>query len=205
MSTTKSHWEGVYTAKAPTEVSWFQEHPERSLDLIRRTGLPLDAAIVDVGGGASTLVDDLIAAGYSDLTVLDISASALEAARSRLGPRAARVHWIEADATTHPWPAARFDLWHDRAVFHFLLDDDARRRYVHAAHHAVRPGGHVIVATFGPQGPARCSGLPVARYAPGELHAQFGPAFTLVDHATEDHTTPWGAIQQFVYCYCRTD
>lgn len=204
MQQSKAHWETVYSTKSEREVSWFQEHSEVSLGLIRRTGVGLDDAIIDVGGGESRLVDDLLAEGHSDLTVLDISATALKVARHRLGDKASAVTWLEADATNVVLPANRFNVWHDRAVFHFLTEADQRERYVRAVHHAVKPGGHVIVATFGPDGPLRCSGLPVVRYDPDRLHDEFGSAFDLIEHTSELHQTPFGTVQQFIYCYCRT-
>ena len=200
---TKRHWENVYATKGERHVSWYQEHALASMDLIRRTGAPKSARIIDIGGGASTFVDDLLAAGYRDVTVLDVSAEALHAAQRRLGERTASVAWIEADITEAALPRQAYDIWHDRAVFHFLTDAGARRRYVEAALAAVKPGGHVIVATFGPQGPLQCSGLPIVRYSPGALHREFGDRFRLIEHREEAHVTPAGAVQQFVYCYCR--
>ena len=200
----KAHWEEVYSTKPATEVSWFQEHSDVSLGLIQRTGVGKGGTIIDVGGGASKLVDDLLAQGYSDVTVLDISASALSVARQRLGARASKVVWLEADITTVALPYHRFDVWHDRAVFHFLTEADERERYVQAVRHSVKPGGHVIVAAFGPDGPLHCSGLPVMRYSPDQLHDEFGAPFELVDHTNEAHRTPFGTVQQFIYCYCRT-
>ncbi len=199
----KSHWEGIYSTKLETNVSWFQEHSLVSLDLIGHTGVAKAGAIIDVGGGASRLVDDLLARGYHDLTVLDISASALSVAKQRLGTRAHEVNWIEADITSTALPPRRFDLWHDRAVFHFLTDENDRERYVQAVRKSVRSGGHVIVASFGPNGPQQCSGLPVVRYDAGHLHDEFGAGFELVEHTSEDHHTPFGTTQQFIYCYCR--
>ena len=199
----KAHWEQVYAGKAVNQVSWFQAHPEYSLRLIHATGLDRDAAIIDVGGGASTLVDDLLADGYRDLTVLDLSGTALASARARLGEPAAAVHWIEADITQIELPDRRYDLWHDRAVFHFLTEAREREVYVRTVLRAVKPGGHVIVASFAEDGPERCSGLPIVRYRPDSLHAEFGDAFTLLRHETEAHQTPAGKVQQFVYCYCR--
>jgi ubiquinone/menaquinone biosynthesis C-methylase UbiE len=199
----KEHWEKVYTTKATDTVSWFQPHADLSLDLIKATGISHDAAIIDVGGGASTLVDDLLANGYTDLSVLDLSAAALAAAQRRLGARAAKVQWIEADVTKADLPARRFDVWHDRAVFHFLTSAEDRAAYVQTVFRAVKPGGHVIVATFAEDGPNRCSGLPVMRYRADELHAEFGEAFALLRHQKEAHHTPSGKVQQFVYCYCR--
>ncbi len=199
----KQHWEQVYSDKASDAVSWFQAHAELSLRLIHDTGLGKDAAIIDVGGGASTLVDDLAAEGYTDLTVLDLSSAALSVARQRLGRHAEAVHWMQDDITHAEFPVHRFDIWHDRAVFHFLTDPNDRLAYVERVMCAVRPGGHVIVATFAEDGPEKCSGLPVMRYRPDALHAEFGEAFQLVDHRKEVHQTPSASSQQFVYCYCR--
>jgi ubiquinone/menaquinone biosynthesis C-methylase UbiE len=199
----KNYWDKVYAAKAATSVSWFQEHAEYSLSLIRSAGITKSAAIIDVGGGASTLVDDLLAEGYSDITVLDLSAAALSAAKHRLGKLAAKVQWLQADVTKVDLPKSRFDVWHDRAVFHFLTEPEQRQAYVEQVFRTVRPGGHVIVATFAEDGPTQCSGLPVMRYSARELHEQFGEAFTLVKHVEEAHHTPSGDVQKFVYCYCR--
>jgi ubiquinone/menaquinone biosynthesis C-methylase UbiE len=199
----KEHWETVYTTKATDEVSWFQPHAQLSLDLIKGATADKDAGIIDVGGGASTLVDDLLAEGYRDLTVLDLSAAALHAARQRLGAQESKVRWIEADITRIDLPAKRYDVWHDRAVFHFLTTKQERDAYVHTVFNAVKPGGYVIVATFAEDGPLQCSGLPVMRYRADELHDEFGDAFTLLKHQKEEHHTPSGKVQQFVYCYCR--
>lgn len=199
----KDHWETVYSTKASDAVSWFQPHADFSVGLIKATGAGHEASIIDVGGGASTLVDDLLANGYTDLTVLDLSASALAAARNRLGAKAANVRWIEADITKADLPGHQFDIWHDRAVFHFLTTPEDRAAYVRTVFHSVKPGGHVIVATFAEDGPNQCSGLPVMRYRPDELHAEFGEAFSLLHHEKEAHHTPSGTVQQFVYCYCR--
>lgn len=199
----KMHWEAVYAQRTPDSVSWFQPHAEHSLELIARAGLTRDAAIIDVGGGASTLADDLLARGYHDLTVLDLSAAALAAAQVRLGDDARRVSWVEADITAVDLPRQRYDLWHDRAVFHFLTDVAQRHAYVERVLQSVKPGGHVIVATFAEDGPDHCSGLPVMRYGADALHAEFGAPFELLEHSRETHHTPGGAVQQFVYCYCR--
>jgi 2-polyprenyl-3-methyl-5-hydroxy-6-metoxy-1,4-benzoquinol methylase len=199
----KEHWEQVYSTKAPDAVSWFQVHAELSLRLIHETGAGPDAAIIDVGGGASTLVDDLLAEGYQNVTVLDLSGAALAAAQTRLGEQAAAVQWIEADITQVELPAQSYDVWHDRAVFHFLTEPEARAAYVRAVLRAVKPGGHVIVATFAADGPTQCSGLPVARYDADALHAEFGEPFALLKQEKEAHQTPFGTVQQFVYCYCR--
>jgi ubiquinone/menaquinone biosynthesis C-methylase UbiE len=199
----REHWERVYRTKSTTDVSWYQEHAEQSLRLIRRTGVSRDAAIIDVGGGASTLVDDLLQDGYGSLTVLDLSAAALEAARSRLGERARRVQWIEGDIAKLALAEHAYDVWHDRAVFHFLTREADRRAYVAQVLRAVKPQGHVIVATFAEDGPIQCSGLPVMRYSPAELHGQFGPDFALLTQEREEHHTPRGGTQKFIYCYCR--
>ena len=199
----KQHWEQMYTTKVSDSVSWFQEHADQSLRLIHHTGLGKEAAIIDVGGGASKLVDDLVAEGYADLTVLDLSSSALAVTKQRLGKHADAIHWIEGDITCTEFPINRFDIWHDRAVFHFLTAAADRHAYVERVMRAVRPGGHVIIATFCEDGPEKCSGLPVMRYRPETLHTEFGAAFQLIEHEKEAHLTPSGTVQQFVYCYCR--
>lgn len=199
----KSHWEHVYASNDVTSVSWFQAHSELSIQIIEDTGIPNDGKILDVGGGASTLVDDLLDRHFTNISVLDISASALNAARTRLGHRASEVDWLAADITTVQLPKNHFDLWHDRAVFHFLTQIDDRRRYVDRVVSSVKPGGHVIVATFAPDGPLTCSGLDVCRYSPQELHAEFGSEFILESSAAETHRTPFGTEQRFNYCYCR--
>ncbi len=200
----KRHWDAVYAAKPPNATSWYQPHAELSLRLIRASGVARSASIIDVGGGASTLVDDLVDSGFANVSVLDVAVGALAAAKQRLGSERARaVRWIAADITRAPFAAGSFDVWHDRAVFHFLTDPVDRRAYVRTVMHSVRLGGHVIVATFAEDGPERCSGLSVVRYEPGTLHAEFGHAFTLVSHDREAHHTPIGTVQQFIYCYCR--
>ena len=200
---TKTHWENVYTTKPASEVSWFQEHSEVSLDLIKRTGVSQQSFVIDVGGGASTLVDDLLSDGFENITVLDISAAALHVAQARLAERAQVVTWLEADITRVTLPASHYNVWHDRAVFHFLTRPADRKRYVETVLASVKPGGHVIVATFSLDGPLRCSGLDVVRYSPDGLHEEFGESFLLVEHTQEVHHTPFGTQQQFVYCYCR--
>jgi SAM-dependent methyltransferase len=201
----KSHWERIYRDKLPTQVSWYQPHALRSLDLIRRVSPPPDGALIDVGGGASTLIDDLLDAGYHDLTVLDLSAAALAETRTRLGAQAGGVRWIEADILDAPLPKAGFSVWHDRAVFHFLTAPVDRARYVAQVRQAVRPGGFVLVATFADDGPTRCSGLEVTRYSPEALHAEFGAPFQLMASEREEHVTPAGVRQAFIYCLCRID
>ncbi|HQS41738.1 MULTISPECIES: class I SAM-dependent methyltransferase [unclassified Polaromonas] len=198
----KSHWEKIYKTKSSETMSWYQPHATLSLDLIRRVAPETSARIVDVGGGAASLVDNLLADGMTNVSVLDISGAALNVARHRLGDQARRVRWIEGDITTVGLEKSSIDVWHDRAVFHFLTSAVDRAAYVAQVRHAVRPGGQVIVAAFGPNGPLQCSGLPVVRYAPDALHAEFGGAFELLEHVTEDHYTPSGLVQHFVYCHC---
>jgi|SRR6185503_3063517 len=202
---TKTHWEHIYESKAPTQVSWYQEHAQFSLQYIQNTGIRKTGHIIDVGGGTSTLVDDLIGDGFQHISVLDVSGAALRLTQQRLGAQANHVKWIEADITQADLPHQAYDLWHDRAVFHFLTQAEDRQRYVEVVRHAVRTGGHVIVATFAPDGPDRCSGLEVVRYSPGSLHSEFGDGFDVVDSARETHQTPFGTEQKFIYCYCRKD
>jgi 2-polyprenyl-3-methyl-5-hydroxy-6-metoxy-1,4-benzoquinol methylase len=202
MQSAKEHWEKVYLTKQAHAVSWFQEHATRSMEIIRSVGATSEARIIDVGGGASTLVDDLLTNGFENLTVLDLSASALEVARNRLGTLGKSVTWVAGDIREVTLLEQSYDIWHDRAVFHFLTEPADRAAYVQQVMKSVKPGGHVIVATFAPDGPEQCSGLPVARYAPDQLHGEFGPAFELLEHASEEHKTPWGSVQHFVYCHC---
>ncbi len=203
METDKHHWEQVYRTRDAEDVSWYREHLDQSLALIEATGVGKAGHIIDVGGGASTLVDDLLARGYEHLYVLDLSGAALETAQTRLGPKARGVEWWEADVTRAALPDQRFDVWHDRAVFHFLTDPESRRLYVEQVRRTVKPGGHVIVACFGPDGPLQCSGLDTRRYDAKGLHAEFGEHFRLERSLLEEHRTPHGKTQQFLYCYCR--
>ena len=201
----KDHWEQVYSTKATSGVSWFQEHAQQSVQLIRQAGLARDAGIIDVGGGASTLADDLLNEGYTNVTVLDLSEAALTASKSRLGHRAGDVSWLVGDITRVELPRHAYDVWHDRAVFHFLTAPAEREAYVQAVLRAVKPGGHVIVATFAEDGPDKCSGLPVMRYSADGLHAEFGAPFTLLQQEREEHHTPFGTVQKFIYCLCRKE
>lgn len=196
----KSHWEAIYGAKSPEELTWHQATPHLSLEMIAASALPDHAAIVDVGGGASTLVDHLLEQGYGDVTVLDIAAAALSAAQARLGARAEDVTWIEGDVLQVTLPP-RYDLWHDRAVFHFLVDPAEQEQYVAAVRSALKIGGYLVVATFAPDGPARCSNLDVLRYGAEELSARFGSGFHLVRSEHQMHTTPWGSHQAFLFCH----
>ncbi len=202
MTSREHHWERVYQDRGPINVSWYQEHASRSLDLIAATRVDLDASIIDIGGGASPLVDGLIDLGYSAITVLDLSATALAYARERLGGVADDVAWIEADITEHHFDGG-FDVWHDRAVFHFLTDPTDRAKYVDTLRSAVPHGGHVIVATFNLGGPRECSGLPVERYDAHTLHEALGVDFEPVRFENEAHHTPTGATQHFLYGHFR--
>ena len=198
MSKTVEHWDRVYSTKRETEVSWYQPHAERSLALIRTAAPDRSASILDVGGGASRLVDELLALGYGDLTVLDVSQAALKRSMERLGAAAYKVSWIAADITQ--WtPARTWDIWHDRAVFHFLTEAKDQEIYVAALEAATKPGSTAIISTFALNGPERCSGLPVQRYSPATLAARIGSKFQTVSEACEAHLTPTGSIQNFTY------
>jgi len=195
-----AHWERVYETKRIDEMSWFRPHLDTSLELIERTGRPVETSVLDVGGGASTLADDLLERGYRDVSVIDVADAALAAARERLGARGAFVTWIQGDVRRLALPRARFNVWHDRAVFHFLTEPADRARYIEQVRHALASDGHVIVATFGPEGPQRCSGLPTSRYDADSLRDAFGNGFELVETRLEQHRTPSGRQQQFLYC-----
>ena len=198
----RAHWQNVYTKKGENEVSWFQENPAPSLELIAEVDATPASAIVDIGGGASRLVDHLIDRGFQDVTVLDLSAAALEAAKARLGSLAAQVHWIVADATV--WePQKAYDVWHDRAAFHFLVDPADRSAYVTRMKQAVKPGGHVVIGTFAIDGPEKCSGLPVNRYDAAGLVEELGDGFELIKSRRHDHSTPWNSAQRFQFCIFR--
>jgi ubiquinone/menaquinone biosynthesis C-methylase UbiE len=199
----KEHWENVYRTKGPDEVSWFREHLDTSLRMITNIDVAKDAAIIDVGGGNSTLVDDLLEHGYIDVSVLDISGKAISDSNERLGEKAKEINWIEADITDAELPAEHYDVWHDRAVFHFLTDADDRSKYVNLVMRSLKRGGHIIIASFGLEGPQKCSGLDVVQYSPETMHDAFGNAFELVESIGETHNTPFGTSQDFVYCYCR--
>lgn len=201
----KAHWEQVYRSKAPDQVSWYAPHLETSLKLIERAAVDKRSAVIDVGGGEATLVDDLLADGYERVSVLDLSQTAIDVARQRLGGKADQVGWYCADVITATLPQQYFDVWHDRAVFHFLTDETERARYVQQVMRSVKRGGNVIISTFGPEGPQKCSGLDVMRYSADTLHNEFGRDFLLIESSTETHLTPWGATQQFLYCFCRIE
>jgi 2-polyprenyl-3-methyl-5-hydroxy-6-metoxy-1,4-benzoquinol methylase len=201
---TQSHWDRIYTDKPPTAVSWYRPHLETSLSLIERVASK-DSAIIDVGGGESTLVDDLLSHGFGNITILDISQTAIEVNKKRLGDRSDHVHWLVADITKGELPHSMYDVWHDRAVFHFLTHQSDRAAYVRQVANAVKVGGHVIVSTFGPEGPTKCSGLDVMRYDTESLHREFGVNFRLLESTNELHQTPFGTVQQFLYCHCKLE
>lgn len=195
----QSHWDRVYATRPATQVSWFQTSPAPSLEMIGAAGVAPTASVLDIGGGASLLVDRLIDQGFQRISVLDVSAEALAASKARLGPRAAQVDWLVEDVTRwSPAPEA-FDLWHDRAVFHFLVGEADRQAYVRALIQGLRRGGHAVLATFALSGPDRCSGLPVQRYSPETLQATVGASFQLVEAKAEAHRTPSGVTQDFVW------
>jgi ubiquinone/menaquinone biosynthesis C-methylase UbiE len=194
----KAHWEDVYTRKGETEVSWFQENPAPSLELIAQIGATPASAIIDVGGGASRLVDKLIEKGFQDVTVLDLSEAALGTAKARLRERAVQVHWIVADATI--WePVRTYDIWHDRAAFHFLTEESDRSAYIAHLKRGLKVGGHAIIATFAMDGPEKCSGLAVARYDSSSLGRTLGPMFQLLHTKRQEHATPWDSQQVFQF------
>ncbi len=201
----KTHWEKVYATKAPNQVSWYRPHLETSIALIERSVSDRSASILDVGGGESTLVDDLLARGFQNITVLDVSQVAIDATKQRLGQIASRVRWLVADVTQVELEPRAYDVWHDRAVFHFLTLPEQRSAYVRQVVLSVKPGGYVIVSAFGPEGPTKCSGLDVVRYDAESLHEEFGTRFRLVESSKELHETPFGTTQQFLYCYCRVE
>lgn len=193
----RSHWDSVYTTKNEAEVSWFEPSPDLSLALLREAGLQTDMAVVDVGGGASRLVDALVGLQVDEIAVLDLSEAALRTAQARL-TAASTVSWIAADVTT--WvPDRRYDLWHDRAAFHFLTTELDQQAYARTLRRALRPGGRALIGTFASDGPEKCSGLPVARYDPESLRAVLGGDFRLLFSRRHDHSTPWGAIQTFQF------
>lgn len=193
-----THWNTVYTTKTEREVSWSETHPDISLAMMDAAGLSTASCVLDVGGGDSRLVDALLARGLRCLTVLDVSGAALARARARLGDTASIPTWIESDVTA-AWSAGPVDIWHDRAAFHFLTDAADRARYVDHLRRTLKPGGSAIIATFAPDGPEKCSGLPVVRYAPATLLSEIGAGFSLADARAHTHTTPWGSTQSFQY------
>jgi ubiquinone/menaquinone biosynthesis C-methylase UbiE len=198
---TKEHWENVYTTKATDSVSWFQEHAETSLKLIQKIHAEKSTSIIDIGGGASTLVDDLLSHGYSKLSVLDLSSAALEVSKARIGSAARNVNWLVADITKVNFSEHEFDIWHDRAVFHFLTEPQDRLAYVKTVLRSLKPKGHVIISAFAEDGPTKCSGLPVMRYSAESLQSEFGESFLLKSQFSETHSTPLGTTQNFIFCH----
>ncbi|MBI3602809.1 MAG: class I SAM-dependent methyltransferase [Candidatus Omnitrophica bacterium] len=199
----KTHWENIYKTKSSKDVSWYTPHLEESFRMIRDLGLSKDAEIIDVGGGASTLPDDLLTEGYKNITVLDISSEAIKVSKDRLGNKANLIHWLEADATIVSLEPNHYDLWHDRAVFHFLTKPEDRQKYVNNLGKALKPGGYALIATFGPNGPLKCSGLGIVRYSAENLRQGLGETFELEKHFTEIHKTPFDTTQEFLYCLFR--
>ena len=197
---TKSHWETVYNQKKPGEVSWYKPHLDLSLRILKNAGLNPSSCIIDVGAGASTLVDDLINLGVKSLTVLDISGEALGISKTRLGQQANKAEWIEADITQAKLRKGHYDIWHDRAVFHFLTDAKDRRRYAIVMTEALKPHGQLVMATFSLEGPPRCSGLDIVRYSPQTLQAELGKGFRLIEALEEEHQTPFNTTQKFICC-----
>lgn len=198
MTDRKTHWENIYQEKSPLDVSWYQKEPLISLMLIHKGKLQKEDAIIDVGGGSSVLVDFLYKEGFTNVSVLDISANALKSARNRLGTSANSVQWLEADITDFD-PPQLYALWHDRAVFHFLTDAADRKKYVNTLKRAVKPGGHIIIATFAIDGPTKCSGLDIVQYDARKLMAELGGEFELLEENSEDHVTPDNKVQKFMY------
>jgi ubiquinone/menaquinone biosynthesis C-methylase UbiE len=200
VSQARDHWQSVYSEKDPTEVSWYERAPTASLRLIEEAGLPRGRPLLDVGGGASKLAGALLSRGYSDVTVADISASALSKAQAQLGSSAKTIEWMEADVRSHDF-ARQYDLWHDRAVFHFMVGAEDQEAYLDTLQRTLKPGGHVVIATFGPDGPNRCSGLPVVRYGSAGVAERLGPGFQPISEVLHVHDTPAGSHQQFLYAH----
>jgi len=200
MFDSKVHWEDIYGTKSSKEVSWYAPHLGKSLELILELGLPKNVAIIDVGGGASTLPDELLSKSFNNITVLDVSSKALKVSKDRLGEKAGLVRWLEADITQALPETERYDLWHDRAVFHFLTKPEDRRGYVKNLMVSLKMGAYFLIATFGPNGPLKCSGLEIVRYSPEALQSELGKAFQLEKHFLEIHDTPFATRQEFLYC-----
>lgn len=195
----KEHWEKVYRTRPLEDVGWYQPRPETSLDFIEKLNIPLAARIIDVGGGDSLLVDHLLDLGFEDLTVLDISSAAIERAQQRLGDRASGVKWIIKDVVKYD-PDEKYDLWHDRAAFHFLTNEEDISRYVSIAEKGVKPGGHLVIGSFSEEGPHKCSGLEITQYSERSLSQRFERSFRKIESLKVDHTTPSGALQNYIFC-----
>lgn len=205
MTTAQDHWNHIYKTRPSNDLSWYAPRLGYSLDFIARALPNTDATIIDIGAGASTLADDLLAQGYRYLSLLDISDAALDVVRARIGAHADQVQYLVGDVTSLALPEHAYDIWHDRAAFHFLRDVEQRNAYLGQLRRALRPGGQAVIATFADDGPARCSGLPVVRYGPQALAATLGAGFKLEECALEDHHVPGGAVQKFLYCRFRYD
>ncbi|MER3465143.1 MAG: SAM-dependent methyltransferase [Chitinophagaceae bacterium] len=195
----KNHWDNIYSSKAEDEVSWFQQYPKTSMEFVELFNLPLNANIIDIGGGDSHFVDALLDKGYKNIYVLDISANAIEKAKLRLGCKASKVHWIVSDITEFE-PPLQFDLWHDRAAFHFLTTEDNIHKYVSIAEDAIKKDGYLVIGTFSEQGPKKCSGLEIKQYSEASMSARFEITFDRIKCITEDHITPTHAVQNFLFC-----
>ena len=199
----KSHWENIYKTKSAKDVSWYKPHLEKSLEMISSLGLPKDAEVIDVGGGASTLPDDLLDRGFKNITVLDVSKEALKVSKDRLADKANSINWLEADVTEVPLKSSYYDVWHDRAMFHFLVTADERRKYISSLNTALKSGGYLLMATFGPNGPLKCSGLETVRYSAASIAKKLGEAFKQEKHVVETHKTTFNTTQEFLYCLFR--
>ncbi len=195
----KHHWENVFATKAQNEVSWFQPYPKTSMEFLELFQLPLNANIIDIGGGDSHLVDVLLEKGYQNIWILDIAATALEKAKQRLGDRAKQIHWIVADVTEFV-PPVQFDFWHDRAAFHFLTDEEGINKYVSIAENGIKKKGYLILGTFSEEGPQKCSGLEIKQYNEASMSARFELAFSRVKCIREEHITPFNTVQDFLFC-----
>ena len=198
----KKHWETIYKTKELNEVSWYQPTPKTSLQFIQKLKIPTTAKIIDIGGGDSFLADHLLELGYTDITVLDVSATALKRAKQRLGNNASKIKWIVADAAEFQ-PAERYDLWHDRAAFHFLTQSKEINHYIGAAHYGIKDGGMMIIGTFSENGPKKCSGIDIHQYSESSMTEQFKKYFEKIDCLSVDHPTPFDTIQNFVFCSFR--
>ncbi|HEX5155309.1 MAG TPA: class I SAM-dependent methyltransferase [Parafilimonas sp.] len=199
MDSWQQHWDNVYSTKAEKEVSWFQSYPKISMEFVELFLLPLDANIIDIGGGDSHFAEALLDKGYQNIYVLDISVNAIERAKQKLGERASQIHWIASDITEFD-PPVQFDLWHDRAAFHFLTAEDKIRKYVSVAENAVKRNGYLILGTFSENGPKKCSGLEIRQYSEASMSARFETAFKKIKCLHTDHITPFNTIQNFLFC-----
>ena len=195
----QQHWDKLYSTKAEDEVSWFQPYPKTSMEFVELFNLPLNANIIDIGGGDSHFVDAMLDKGYKNIYVLDISVNAIERAKQRLGTKASKVHWIISDITEFK-PSVQFDFWHDRAAFHFLLTEDKIYKYVSIAENAIKKDGYLILGTFSENGPTKCSGLEIKQYSEASMSVRFEVDFNRIKCIQEDHTTPFDTVQNFLFC-----